>query len=149
MMPSSNPPKGNLKIVVDTNLFISVFVFRGQMVKTIFELVMDNILTMYVSPDLKKELNKKLEFFGVTEQVRNEVMLFVDTKGILVEPDISINESRDKEDNFLLELSEAANVDFLVSRDEDVLILEKWKETTIIMPEDFLPMLRKLGLLQE
>lgn len=149
MMLSSNLSKGNLTIVVDTNLFISVFVFRGQMVKTIFELVMDNILTMYVSPDLKKELNKKLEFFGVTKQVQNEVMFFVDAKGILVEPDNSINESRDKEDNFLLELSEAANVDFLVSRDEDVLILEKWKETTIIMPEDFLPMLRKLGLLQE
>jgi hypothetical protein len=39
MMPSSNLIKGNLKIAIDTNLFISVFVFRGKMVRTIFELV--------------------------------------------------------------------------------------------------------------
>lgn len=148
-MPSSNLPKENLKIIIDTNLFISVFVFRGQMVKTIFELVLDNTLTMYVSPKLRQELNRKLEFFGVTKQVHDYVMLFFDTKGISVDPDISVTESRDKKDNFLLELSEAAKADYLVTRDEDLLIFNKWKDTTIIMPEDFLPMLRKLGLLQE
>ena len=148
-MPSSSPLKGNFKIVVDTNLFISVFVFRGQMAKTIFELVLDNTITMYVSPKLRQELNRKLEFFGVTKQVHDDVMLFFDTKGISVDPDISINASRDREDNFLLELSEAAKVDYLVTRDKDLLIFNKWKDATIIMPEDFLPMLRKLGLLQE
>jgi putative PIN family toxin of toxin-antitoxin system len=104
---------------------------------------------MYVSPTLKQELNRKLEFFGVTKQVRDDVMLFVDTKGISVDHDITINASRDKKDNFLLELSEYAKVDHLVTRDEDLLIFKKWKESKVIMPEDFLPMLRKLGLLQE
>lgn len=149
MMPSSNPLKGNLKLIIDTNLFISVFVFRGKMVMKIFELILDNTLTMYVSPKLRQELDRKLAFFGVNKQVHDDVMLFFDTKGISVHPEISINESRDKEDNFLLELSEAAKVDYLVTRDEDLLILNKRRDTTIIRPEDFLPVLRKLGLLQE
>jgi putative PIN family toxin of toxin-antitoxin system len=149
MMPSSNLLKGNLKIVIDTNLFISVFVFRGKLVRIIFELVLQNMLTMYISPKLKQELNRKLRFFGVTKQVHDDVMLLLDTKGVSVDPDVAINVSRDKEDNFLLELAETANVDYLVSRDEDVLIFNKWKDTTIIMPEDFLPILRRRGLLQE
>lgn len=83
-MPSSSLLNGNLKIVIDTNLFISVFVFRGKMVRTIFELVLKNTLTMCVSPQLRQELNRKLEFFGVTKQVHDDVMLFFDTKGVSI-----------------------------------------------------------------
>ena len=75
-------------------------------------------------------------------------MLFVEKKGVSINPDISIERSRDKKDNFLLELSEVAKADYLVTRDNDLLILRKWKDTTIIMPEDFLPKLRNLGLLE-
>lgn len=91
MMPSSNLLKGNLKLIIDTNLFISVFVFRGKMVMRIFELILDNTLTMYVSPKLRQELDRKLAFFGVNKQVHDDVMLFFDTNGISVDPDISIN----------------------------------------------------------
>ena len=147
-MPFSNLPKTKLKIVVDTNLFISVFVFRGIMVRLIFELVLDNSLEMYASPVLKEELKKKLVYFGVSQQVQDEVMLFVETKSILIDPDISVKKSRDTKDNFLLELSEVAKADYLVTRDNDLLVLKKWKDTTIIMPEDLLPKLRNVGLLE-
>lgn len=99
-------------------------------------------------PPLKDELQKKLEFFGVSKQVQDEVMLFVNTKGILADPAISINESRDKKDNFLLELSEASQADYLVTRDDDLLTIKKRKGTKIMMPEHFLPMLRKLELIE-
>ena len=148
MIPSSNRTNTNLKIVIDTNLFLSVFAFRGQMGNLIIDLVINRKLDMYFSPALKQELQKKFDFFQVSNTVYEEVMEFVHTKGMLIVPNITIEKSRDVKDNFLLELSEAGNVDYLVTRDEDLLVLKRWKNTAIIKPEDFLPLLRKMKLLQ-
>lgn len=136
-----------LKIVVDTNLYLSLFVFRSTMLHHIFELVTDEKLTLYLSPAQITEIKKKFEFFEVKQQVQEKAMLFVDSRGILVEPTITIEKSRDIKDNFLLELSETAYADYLVTRDNDLLVLEKWKETKIITPEDFLPLLREMKIL--
>src|SRR5664279_4944127 len=97
---------------------------------------------MLVSPALKNELSKKLTYYGATQQLHEKVMRFVDKKGTQVEPTVKIEKSRDIKDNFLLELSEAAHVNYLVTRDNDLLVLGNWKDTVIIKPEDFLPLLR-------
>ena len=146
-MPSSTPTNTPLKIVVDTNQFISVFVFRGQLTKLIFDLVFNGEMAMYVSPILIKEIREKLRFHGASKQTEIDVMTFIDEKGILVEPTIKISVCRDKEDNFALELSETADSNYLITRDKDLLTHKRWKNTDIIMPEDFLPLLRKMKLL--
>jgi predicted nucleic acid-binding protein len=76
-------------------------------------------------------------------------MLLVDTKGVLIEPTVTVTELRDKKDNFLVELAETATADYLLTRDKDVLVMEKWKTTAILKPEDFLPLIREAGLLDK
>jgi putative PIN family toxin of toxin-antitoxin system len=136
-----------LNIVVDTNQFLSGFIYHGMM-KTVFDLVLDTKLRLYVSPALKTEVLEKLQEFNVDELARNEVMFFMDLRGILVKPTMKIEACRDKEDNFALELSEESNADYLITRDNDLLDLHRWKQTKIIKPEDFLPLLRKMNLLE-
>lgn len=120
------------------------------MVRLIFELVLDKKLEMYVSPLLNEELKKKFDFFQVNQATQDEIQDFINTKGILVEPTVKIEVNRDKKDNFLLELSETANADYLVTRDKDLLELTqgRWKHTIIIKPEDFLPFLRSIKIVQ-
>lgn len=139
-----------LNIVVDTNQFLSGFIYHGMM-KTVFDLVLDNKLKLYVSPNLKTEVLEKLHEFEVSKQVQNEVMYFMRTRGILVEPTVKVDVCRDKEDNFVLELAESAHADYLVTRDKDLLELPQkaWKKTKIIKPEEFLPLLRKINLAPE
>jgi uncharacterized protein len=67
---------------------------------------------------------------------------------LIVHPAIAVDKSRDIKDNFLLELSEVTDAEYLITRDNDLLVLKKWKNTTIIMPEDFLPLLREMNLLE-
>ena len=38
--------------------------------------------------------------------------------------------------------------DYLITRDNDLLVLKKRKETEIILPEDFLPLLRKMNVIE-
>ncbi len=149
MTYSSIPTSTKLKITVDTNQYLSVFVFHGELMKLVFELVIDDKIDLYMSSVLRDEVLQKLHYFGVSKQVKNEVMSFIETKGILVEPTVRVKECRDSEDNFLLELAEAAKVNYLITRDKDLLSLPKsaWKVTKIITPEAFLPLLRVKKLL--
>lgn len=55
-----------------------------------------------------------------------------------VEPQITVAACRDPDDNYLLALSEASGADFLVTRDQDLLVLERWKDTRILPPHEFL-----------
>lgn len=150
MTLSSTPANTKLNIVVDTNQFLSGFIYHG-MIKTVFDLALDNKLKLYVSPDLKTEVLEKLQEFEVSKQVQNEVMYFMETRGILIEPTVKVVVCRDEEDNFVLELAESAHADYLVTRDKDLLELPQtsWKKTKIIKPEEFLPLLRKMSLAPE
>lgn len=150
MTLSSIPTSTTLKIVVDTNQFLSVFVFRGKLMKLVFELVIYKKINLYISPALRSEVLRKLLYFGVSKQVRDDVMSFVDEKGILVIPTVKVDVCRDREDNFILELAESSQADYIVTRDKDLLDLadQRWKETKIVKPEDFLPLLRKMKLLE-
>ena len=148
MMPSSkNQSDPPLKIVVDTNLYLSLFVFRSVMLHHIFELVTDEKLTLYTSPTQLTEIKKKFMELAVKPEVQEKVQFFIEAKATLLDPTIAIKASRDREDNFLLELSEAATADYLITRDNDLLVLKHWKDTIMIMPEDFLPLLRTMSLL--
>ena len=144
------PISTNLNLVIDTNQFISVFVFRGKMMKLVFELIIDRKINLYISSALKDELLRKLQEFKVVEGIQSEVLDFIETKGVLVEPSVKVTACRDKEDNFLLELAETAKADYLITRDKDLLDLPKhiWKTTIIIKPEDFLPLLRSLKIIE-
>ncbi len=103
-----------LNIVVDTNQFLSGFIYHGMM-KTVFDLVLDKKLQLSVSSPLKAEVLKKLQEFNIDNIIQSEIMFFMDVRGILVEPTIKIEACRDKEDNFALELSEESQADYLIT----------------------------------
>lgn len=144
---TSSSTTTSIKIVLDTNLFLSAFIYQG-ISKIIFDLIRNDILELYISPDLKIEVRKKIKEYYGTEEAPAEFDFFLDLKGIFISPSIKITACRDPEDNFLLELSEESKADYLVTRDKDLLELpaKHWKETKIIKPEDFLPILREIHL---
>jgi uncharacterized protein len=49
-----------------------------------------------------------------------------------------VNVCRDKKDNFLLSLCLDGKADFLITGDEDLLVLKKFKKTSITKIADFL-----------
>lgn len=149
MISSSIPTNTVLNIVVDTNQFLSVFVFRGMMMQAVFDLVRDKKIHLYISPALQDEIAEKLQCYKADEQIHNTVILFIKKRGILIEPTVKIDVCRDLEDNFVLELAETTEADYIITRDKDLLELPqgKWKSTKIMRSEEFLPLLRSLQLI--
>lgn len=138
-----------LKIVLDTNMFLSAILYGG-MVEEILHLILVKKIQFFVSADLKKEVLEKLKEYGATDIMIAKAILFLEARSISVTPKVKITICRDPEDNFMLELAETAQADYLLTRDKDLLELkdQQWKETTIIRPEEFLPILRKMQLLK-
>ncbi|MEK7517796.1 MAG: putative toxin-antitoxin system toxin component, PIN family [Patescibacteria group bacterium] len=132
-----------LKIVLDTNVFLSTFIYHG-MSKIILELVSKNKIKLYVSYDLKKEVLEKLKEFGVDKQLASDAKLFLDTRGIFISPNAEVSACRDPKDNYILKLAETCKADYIITRDKDLLELsnKRWKTTRIIKPEGFLIYLR-------
>lgn len=137
-----------IKVVLDTNMFVSGFIFHG-MVKVVFDLILDRKLQIYISPQLRAEILEKFKAFDITKQQRNELLTFIEDRGINIETEVSIIASRDPKDDFVLELAETSQADYIITRDKDLLELpgSVWKSTKIIKPEDFLPLIRKIGLI--
>lgn len=137
-----------VKIVLDTNTILSGTVFGG-MVEVVIDLIIENKLQLFISQHLIKEVLEKLNKFKASEASISKTMTVLET-GELVTPSIKITVCRDPEDNFVLELAQTCNADYLIIRDKDLLDLpnQKWKKTKIVKSEDFLPLVRKMGLLK-
>ncbi len=128
-------------------MVISASVFGG-MVEKIIDLIIDNKLKLFISFDLTNEIFRKLNEFNSSEEIRKKVKAVL-KKGIAVKTKIKIIVCRDPKDNFVLELAETAHVDYIITRDKDLLDLpdQMWKDAKIVKPEAFLPFLRKMNLL--
>ena len=122
------------KVILDTNLWIS-FLITGNYSK------LDRLLD---SDDLKLVFSLELieEFISVAKRPKltkyfkesdlEGLLKLFDNYGIIVEVNSDLDLCRDTKDNFLLNLAVDGKVDYLVTGDKDLLILEKIEGTKII-----------------
>src|SRR5258708_7885720 len=124
-----------IKIVLDTNMILSATIFGG-MVEIIIDLIMVDKLQLFISNDLTHEVEKKLIYFQISKDIIAKVKTVME-KGILVNPTIKITVCRDPKDDFILELAETSQADYIITRDKDLLELPNqiWKSSKIMKPE--------------
>lgn len=138
-----------IKIILDTNVFVSALLYGGMSHK-ILKLITDDKLQLLVSKELFKEVIGKFKDQEASEEQIENVTKFLLKKGIFVVPTVEVTISRDPEDNYLLELAEASKADYIITRDKDLLELpnKKWKNTKIVKPERLLSYLRAKKILR-
>ncbi len=130
-----------VKVIVDTNVFISGFLFGGNPRK-IIEAWVSKKYIFCLSPQLKAEILNKLQnkFLLSTQAIQTiEETLDINTEKYIPKKKIAI--CKDPQDNFLLELAQEAAADYLISGDKLVLKLKHYQKTKIISPKDFLKLL--------
>ncbi len=139
-----------LNIVLDTNMYLSAFLYGG-MVEVITDCVVDNKLGLRISPELTHEVIRKLQEYGASEPLILMVSRFIEYKAVSVKPTVTVKACRDPKDNFVLELAQTSHADYIITRDKDLLELknQEWKKTKIMRPEEFLPLLRNKKLIND
>lgn len=128
-----------MKVVFDTNIYISAAI-KSPLAEDILELAAKtDIITLIVSEEILSELREKL----ISKFARSETVVDIFINRIrkiaeIVEPKESVDViKRDPEDNKILECALAGNADLIVTADQDLIKLKTFKGIGIIHPKTF------------
>jgi uncharacterized protein len=130
-----------LRFIFDTNVLVSVLLFDGntpdQALKKGFA-----IGEVLFSVDMKKELERILNKRKFDHYVPNEDrLLFVkifSEKVIFAKSMQKFSICRDPKDDMILELAISSQVDYIITGDIDLLVLNPFYKTKIVTPFEFL-----------
>ena len=134
------PGKRSLRIVIDTNLWIS-FLISKSFQKLDF-IISTNSPKIYFSTELLEELRDSIlkpklsKHFGIDsiEEMLEALSDYIEIVTIKSE----VNICRDHKDNFVLALCKNAKADYLLTGDNDLLELKKFGKTQIKTIADFI-----------
>lgn len=125
-----------MKIVFDTNIFIAA-ALKGGFSEDLLKMAASNIVTLVCSEDILDELLEKL--VGKFKWQKDDPKFFVETIKEISEI-VKIREKisvviRDPQDNKILECAISGEVDLIVSSDQDLIKLKKFRSIAIVHPK--------------
>jgi putative PIN family toxin of toxin-antitoxin system len=128
-----------MKIVLDSNIWVSFAI--GKRLIDLERLFHDDTIQIFVCNKLLQEvksslLKPKLRKY-VSSERRKELMELMASCSFEVVTEHTTR-SRDPNDDFLLDLAEKVEADFLITGDNDLLVLERHLQTPIITFNDFI-----------
>ena len=128
-MPKSKP----LKLIIDTNLWVSFIISNKQSILDPFllneeaRLLFSTELITEIQETIKKPRLKKYFGTNALEEMLSTLEPFID----LIQVESNVTVCRDPKDNFLLALAKDGKADYLLTGDKDLLDLVKFGKTKI------------------
>jgi putative PIN family toxin of toxin-antitoxin system len=127
------------KIIIDTNLWISYLITRGN--KQLDKLLFSNKATLIFSQELLEEFievakRPKFRIYFRPDDVTKLIKLF-NYYGELITVNSDVKICRDLKDNFLLSLAKDSQADYLITGDSDLLEIKNFGKTKILTIKDF------------
>ncbi|MEI6728554.1 MAG: putative toxin-antitoxin system toxin component, PIN family [bacterium] len=132
-----------MKIIFDTNIYFSAFVFDRKILNLLDKVFQEH--SVYLSENTFKEITSKLTGDkikainkGYSEEKVNEFLTKIDRESFIVKPNTTVTICRDPHDNMFLELALFVKADYLVTGDNDLLVIKEFQGTKILKPSQFL-----------
>jgi uncharacterized protein len=141
-----------MRALVDTNVFISYLLDpeKNEKLQSVVEAAFEGEYTLILPAELLEELKKKIVLKPyLIKHVSKEVYeRFLEALTAIVELIPSLTEpipevSRDKQDDYLFSYAVVGEADYLVSGDEDVLVVKQIHNVQIVRPSEFYDVLKK------
>jgi putative PIN family toxin of toxin-antitoxin system len=128
------------RVVIDTNLWISFLISNTY--SKLDKLIEANKIKLIFSNELLYEFmdvvaRPKLKKYFTSDDV-NRILTSIQNHSDFIAVKSHIDVCRDKKDNFLLALCNDGKADYLLTGDEDLLVLKKHKKTVILKIADYL-----------
>jgi putative PIN family toxin of toxin-antitoxin system len=127
--------------VLDTNVLVSAALFRQSKPAQVFRKVLgagNLLVSVETLEELRGVLNrKKLERYLTLEDKRDFLAVLV-RRSSLIEPSLKIAACRDPKDNQILELAVSGQADFIITGDNDLLVLNPFQNIRILTPDTWL-----------
>jgi len=138
-----------IRAVVDTNVFVSALIRPQGTAGILWRHLQRGSFTAVISSGLVEEIAAVLGHprirakYPAASKCLEEVAALFALRGDLVLPGERIRVCRDPADDFLLETAVAGNAGYLVTGDEDLLAIRKFRRIRIVKPAAFAALLEK------
>ena len=128
-----------MKVVFDTNIFISAFVIPGSNAETAYSHALRRDFTLYSSVAILTETAQKLRGkFGWEQDKITSLLKAIAKVAIVIKTKPHLHLLADEPDNRMLECAEAAGADFIVTGDKHLLFLKRFQNSNVVRLSDFL-----------
>jgi uncharacterized protein len=128
------------RVIIDTNLWISFLITKDH--TKLDKILLSGKFILVFSKELLDE------FLGVTNRPKfrkyfsktdiEDILTTIEEYADFVKVNTKVDLCRDFKDNFLLSLATDGNADFLITGDDDLLVMKQFRETEIITISNFL-----------
>jgi putative PIN family toxin of toxin-antitoxin system len=128
-----------MKVVFDTNIFISAFVIQGsQAEKAVLRIVQGRDVLLLSKGILDELLTVLSTKFSRDKEEISRVAVFLSEMAEWVEPSERFKVLADDPDNRILECAVSGNADVIVTGDKELLRLRGYGKTKIISLKEYL-----------
>jgi putative PIN family toxin of toxin-antitoxin system len=128
-----------MKIVLDSNIFVSSF-FWGGNPRKVFDRVTNGLDELFITDDILKEIKtvmSRKKFDADIKKVENYINIIESYSVKIFCKNVAEEISRDRDDNKILQCGLEGDVDFIITGDEDLLILKNYRNIKIINSKDY------------
>lgn len=133
--------KQSYNLIIDTNIWVGAIMgirvreyLRKILLSTQFTILLNKELLAEISEVFGRNKFKKY----INEYEITEMLALIRKRSQWIEGNLPIEQVRDVKDNFLLSLAVVGNADFLITGDDDLLVLENYQATSIIKLSTFI-----------
>jgi len=132
-----------MRIVLDTNVIIAAFATRG-LCHSVFELCVDRH-TIFLGAELLTEIESNLrKKIKLPDAIISEILAYLRDIASLEETDPTVKDiCRDADDDKVLGLAKKSNAEYIITGDEDLVLLQEFCSTKIVRPRKFWEILRQ------
>ena len=128
-----------MRVVFDTNIFISALIFAGGKAEEGMMRIIDGVDTLVISHQIIDEVLTVLaRKFSKDAEALSRVAVNLTSLGQLVLPAEKLNILDDETDNRILECAISGNAETIVTGDKAMLMLKKHRNIKIITPSEYL-----------
>ena len=139
------------RAIIDTNILIRALIKPQGTVGPVLARLRDGDYTLLYAEPLLDELVAKLvlprirDKYHLTDDDAETVLALILLRGEPVMPQRRITACRDPKDNVVLEVAVAGEADYIVTGDDDLLVLHPFEGILIVGPAEFLKALETAG----
>ena len=128
-----------MRLVFDTNVYVSAFVIPSSRSDLAFRLALRGAFELLVSREILAELRRKLASkIGLKEMELDRVERAILGVAVLVEPKVKLGVLQDEPDNRILECAVAAGASAIVTGDRHLLRLRTYEGIGIMTVSELL-----------
>ncbi|MBI4690766.1 MAG: putative toxin-antitoxin system toxin component, PIN family [Nitrospirae bacterium] len=126
-----------MRVVLDSNVIVAAFAARG-LCSEVFEVCLSGhsiVISEHILSEVKTSLIKKIR---LPESVIKDIIGYLRDEAERVKPcELTDSPCRDKDDDIIIGTALSGNAEFIISGDDDLLVLKKYKGIDIVTPREF------------